>query len=431
MISVLRLALPAALTVLVVAVPVAGGADTAVVTLMAPEVQRVAAPAQPRGLQLQSGVVIDAKTGKVLWGKRRNAVRPIASTTKIMTAMVALARTDPQEKLVATNYRASLGESLLGLKPGERMTADDLLTALLLVSANDAADTFAARTARSRDAFVAAMNARARSLGLKRTIYGNAVGLDQPRTVSTANELALTARAAMSDPRFAEIVGQSKARLNSGSKVRRVENRNELVGRYDFVTGVKTGHTMKAGYVLVGAARRIDANVISAVLGEPSIVARNRDTMKLLRFGRAHFQPVGGPRAGSKALILKTSPGNDDVVVTPKQTLRSTATDGQTVGVVAETRSELRGPLDAGTRVGTAWLVRDGKRVAKTALVTASAVAAPSVADWLMFIVWRLLLVLMLCAFVFMMVLGWRFTRARKDSSTADERPVNASTARP
>ncbi|MBJ7347660.1 MAG: D-alanyl-D-alanine carboxypeptidase, partial [Thermoleophilaceae bacterium] len=388
-------------------------------------------PPQPRDLQLQSGVVIDARTGKVLWGKRRNVVRPIASTTKIMTAMIALARTSPEELLTATNYKASLGESVVGLKPGERMTAHDLLTALLLVSANDAADTFAARTARSRAAFVAAMNAKARALGLKRTVYGNAVGLDQPRTVSTANELALTARAAMSDPRFAEIVGQSKARLDSGSKVRRVENRNELVGRYDFVTGVKTGHTMKAGYVLVGAAKRVDANVISTVLGEPSIVARNRDTMKLLRFGRAYFQPVSGPRAGVKALILKTSPGGEDVVVAAKKTLRSTATDGQTISVVAETRSELRGPLEAGARVGTAWLVRDGKRIAQTALVTTSAVAAPSVADWLMFIVGRLLLVLTLCAFVFMMVLGWRFKRSRKKSSAADGRPVKASTARP
>ena len=140
----------------------------------------VPTPRTPRGVLAKSGMVLDAQTGRQLWARRVNQRRLIASTTKIMTAIVAISRTRPNEMLTATNYRAGIGESLLGLKPGEQMSAQDLIKGLLLESGNDAADTLAAGTASSRAAFVAAMNARARQYGLTRTRFSNPIGLDGP-----------------------------------------------------------------------------------------------------------------------------------------------------------------------------------------------------------------------------------------------------------
>ncbi len=400
----------------------AGPASGAITTLSGPTEIVVQAPREPHDLDAKAGVLIDAKSGRVLWSRSRNTVRPIASTTKIMTALVALSRTQPTDVLTATRYNAQLGESLIGLRAGERMIVRDLLTGLLLASGNDAADTLAAELAPSRAAFVAAMNRRARTLGLSRTHFGNSIGLDRPRTVSTAAELAELTRAALRNEEFARIVRRSHARLRSGARPRTVVNRNELVRRYGFVDGVKTGHTMKAGYVLVGSASRLDADVISVVLGEPSIAARNRDTLALLRYGRAHFKPLIAARKGKTAITVLTTPGDNPVPLVPRRTLRVAARDGETVKVMASTRDDVRGPLAKGARLGTVWVERNGKRVAETALVTASPVAEPTAVEWLGYVLGRSLPLLLLPLLAFMMVgaLLWRRARSgeRLDESS-------------
>ena len=150
----------------------------------------VATPSNPKSTNAKTAIVLDAGTGRVLWSKRPNTRRLVASTTKIMTALVAISRTSPTELITATNYRAGLGESLMGLKPGEKVSAQDLIRGLLLESGNDAADTLAAGTASSRAAFVAAMNRRAEQYGLTNTNFANPIGLDSPRNYSTAFDLA-------------------------------------------------------------------------------------------------------------------------------------------------------------------------------------------------------------------------------------------------
>ncbi len=417
-----RLAAAAAAVAAAVALVAAGPAAAAVTTLSGPTRVTVERPRAPGGLKPKAGVLIDSGTGRVLWSRDRNAVRPIASTTKIMTALVAMQRSQPGDVLRATHYRAQLGESLLGLQPGERMTARDLITALLLTSANDAADTLAVNLAPSKAAFVRAMNRRARAMGLRRTRFGNPVGLDKPRTVSTAAELAELARAAMRKREFARIVGKPHAHLKSGSRPRTVDNRNELVGSYDFVDGVKTGHTLKAGYVLVGSSSRLDASVISAVLGEPSVAARNRDTLALLRFGRAHFDVVSALPRARTAVTLQTTPGDNPVPLVTRRALRVAARDGDRVKVMAGTSDEVRGPLAKGTRLGTAWVELNGRRVDSTPLVTRAAVAEPTVAEWFGYALSRLLPVLCVLAILFMMGLGlkWRKNRSRAGQPVRD-----------
>lgn len=334
-------------------------------------------PAMPTATKAKTAVVMDAGTGRMLWALRPRERRLIASTTKIMTAMVAISRTKPDELLTATAYPAGAGESLLGLQPGERMTAEDLLKGLLLVSGNDAADTFAARTATSRGAFVDAMNRRARAIGLNDTLFGNPIGLDVPRTYSTAADLAKMTRSALREPRFANVVDKSRATLRSGSRTRRIKNRNPLVRKYSYVDGVKTGTTIAAGYLLVGAASKEDAKVISVVTGEPSESARDSDTMKLLKFGRAFYRPVQPLRRSSAALEVPVALQDIKVDAYPQRDVRFAVRNGERVRVTAVIPDELDGPLAAGTRVGTATVFRSGKQVGQVPLRLRSAVPAP------------------------------------------------------
>src|SRR6185503_3205974 len=144
---------------------------------------------------------------------------------------------------------------------------EDLLEALLLESANDAAVALAENISGSREAFVDEMNDRAGELGLDHTSYANPIGLDQSGNYSSARDLATLASVLLRNPRFARIVDMPKAILESGAHPRVVVNRNDLVAAYPWVSGVKTGFTLNAGNVLVGAAQRGPrARVVSAVL---------------------------------------------------------------------------------------------------------------------------------------------------------------------
>ena len=238
-----------------------------------------------------AAILIDARDGSVLLSKDPRERRAIASTTKLMTALLAVELAEPTDVFTAPAYAASPVESKINLRKGERMRVDDLLEALLLESANDAAVTIAEGVSGTRKRFVAAMNARARSLGLDDTSYANPIGLDDPLNYSTAADLAALARRLLRDEPLARIVNQPSAVLESGARRRVVNNRNDLIARFPFVDGVKTGHTRSAGYVLVGAATGpLGSKVISVVLGEPSEAARDADTLALLRYGLAQFR---------------------------------------------------------------------------------------------------------------------------------------------
>src|SRR4051812_887434 len=234
-----------------------------------------------------AAIVIDARTGERLYARHADDERAIASTTKLMTAMVTLARTRPGQVFAMPPYPASAAESKLGLRTGERMTVHDLLRAMMLPSANDAAYDLAVNIGGSKDAFVRLMNQRARALGLEHTHYSTPVGLDDAGNYSSARDLATLARRDLHNPTFARVVAMKSAALESGAVPRTVVNRNSLVLRYPYVDGVKTGHTLQAGYVLVGSAHRDGARVISAVLGTTSEAARDADSIALLNWGLA------------------------------------------------------------------------------------------------------------------------------------------------
>ena len=320
-------------------------------------------------------IVVDAATGEVLLDENADESRAIASTTKLMTALLTLERARLGETYTAVPYPALAAESRIGLRPGERMRVRDLLAALLLESANDASATLAARIAGSRRAFVRLMNQRARELGLRSTSYANPIGLDDPDNRSSARDLATLARRLLRDRRFARIVDRPSAELRSGSRPRVVANRNRLVRGHAFVDGVKTGHTRQAGYVLVGSASLRGARVVSVVLGEPSEAARDADTLALLRWGLGRFRRVrvlDEDRAVARAGVV----GFDGrrVALSPARSASATLRRGRGFSMRVEAPPELTGPLPAGRRVGRVTIVHDGRAVRTVPVVTTAAV---------------------------------------------------------
>ena len=251
------------------------------------------------------------------------------------------------------------------------MTVPDLLKALLLESANDAAVTLARGVAGSTDRFVDLMNERARELGLRDTHYANPIGLDDPGNYSSARDLAALASRLMRNRRFARIVDTPEARLASGAHPRMVDNRNLLIGALSVRDGVKTGHTIRAGYVLVGAAGTArSGRVVSVVLGEPSEAARDTDTLALLRWGLAQFKRVHPLRPGRTVEEADVAHRSEDAELVPARDVALTVRRGQRVTRRVSAPDELDGPLAAGTRVGSVSVLVDGRPVRRVALVT-------------------------------------------------------------
>ena len=332
--------------------------------------------AKPPRIDAKSAIVVEASTGQIAYALRPNERRPIASTTKLMTALLTLERGGLDDIFTAPPYAADPIESKLGLQTGERMTARDLLRALLLVSANDGAADLATGVSGSIPAFVEAMNARARALGLRDTAYANPVGLDDPDNYSTAADLVKLAIVLRRNRFFRETTDLERTRLRSGVRPRTIVNRNELLAQSPEVDGVKTGYTSSAGYVLVGSATHNGVTVVSAVLGEPSKAARNADSLALLRYGLSQFRQATPVRRGARLATTKVKYRNQDTIaLVAAAGVRRVVRRGAPVRVaVVGVPGQLEGPLGAGTRAATAVVSVSGRVIARVPVVTALAV---------------------------------------------------------
>ena len=231
-----------------------------------------------------AAILIEAETGTVLFAHNEHERRPMASTTKIMTALVALENAALQDVATVSREAVQVPGSDAGLRPGQTLTVLELLHGLLLPSGNDAANVIAEHVAGSQPAFVDLMNARAHELGALRTRFANAHGLDAPDHYSTAYDLAIIARAAMRFPTFSQIVATKVFEPASISRTWR--NTNRLLWSFEGVEGVKTGTTSGAGYCLVAAASRSGMRLIAVVLGSPD---RYDDAVRLLEYGFERF----------------------------------------------------------------------------------------------------------------------------------------------
>jgi len=336
-----------------------------------------AAAAQSSGPPALAGakaaIVMEATTGDVLYARNADEHRSIASTTKLMTVLVALQRTDLDDIFSAVDYNAGAAESQIGLIPGERMSVRDLLRAALLPSANDAAATLAVGTMGSTAAFVKEMNRKAAALGMRDTHYGNPVGLETGNNYSSARDLAALAIRLRRFEFFRRTVDLPRATLRSGAHVRTVINRNTLVRRVPDVNGVKTGHTGRAGNVLVGSASRDGVTVISVVLGEPSERVRDGDSLALLQYGlRSYAATTVLPEGRVLGKVPLRYRGGEFVDVVGGATIGRVLRAGTRTSVaVSGLPKEVDGPLPRGSRLGTAVVRAGGKVLARVPVVTA------------------------------------------------------------
>ncbi len=343
-----------------------------------------AAPAlaKPPHVDAKAWILIDPRDDSVLASKAPDKSLSIASTTKLMTAYLALHDLKPSQMVAAPNYHPEASAEIeLGLRPGERMRVRDLLYGLLLPSASDAAETLAVGVSGSVPAFVDEMNATAQRLGLTDTHYANPIGLDDPQNYSSARDLVTLASILLKNPLFARIVDTPAAELHSGDHPRTVTSRNTLLGRVPWVNGIKTGHTLDAGYVLVGSGTQDSTRLISAVLGTPSEAARDDDTLKLLEYGFSLYHPVQPVHAGQQLADPKLDYRGDHLPLIAKRGLPINLRQGQQVATHVTAPDEVSGAHQQGNVLGKVTVTVDGKRAASTALVAAHGVAAATTFD--------------------------------------------------
>lgn len=328
--------------------------------------------------------VLSTADGRVLWERDADDERAMASTTKIMTALLVLERAGLDEPVTVSARAAAVGESEAGLKAGQQLSVRELLGALLVQSANDAAIALAEHVAGDEAAFVALMNEKAASLGLRHTSFKNAHGLDERGHHTSARDLATLARVAMDDPLFAEIVAVPTIRFPraSGGTVK-FENTNPLIGSYPGATGVKTGWTDDAGYCLVASAERAGTELTAVILGARSTDARREDAESLLDWGFDHCVPFELASAEETAALVAVSDYLD--VTVPAVVAESASAvlfdlDGPVTRHI-DVRADVPAPVEAGQRLGTASVVQNGRLVAQVPIIAAESVPAPSPAD--------------------------------------------------
>jgi D-alanyl-D-alanine carboxypeptidase (penicillin-binding protein 5/6) len=326
-------------------------------------------------------LLVDAGDGTRLDAHAPSETRSIASTTKLMTAYLALRELPLQRELVAPSYHPELGESLMGLKAGEEVSVHDLLYGLLLPSGNDAAVALADGVAGSVPDFVDEMNVAAHRLGLEDTHYANPIGLDQTGNYSSAADLVTLAEKLRRDPTFRRIVDTPEKTVTSGSRTIHLDNTNTLLREYDWMNGVKTGHTLEAGNVLIGSAKQHGVTLVSAVLGAPSEQARDAGTLALLRYGFSLYRTATPVKDGERLASSALSYRDERLPLAASRQVRFTVRKGQDIETrVVSARPEVDSAT-RGERLGAAVITLDGEVQDRLPLVAARTVGGPSVGD--------------------------------------------------
>jgi serine-type D-Ala-D-Ala carboxypeptidase (penicillin-binding protein 5/6) len=256
----------------------------------------------PQGVKAKGAILADAATGQVLWGRGMNTERPMASVTKVMTALVVLESGNLDQEIrvpeAAFTYVWKYGGESAALRPGDVLTTQELLEALLLPSGADAAYTLANAYGPGLTAFIARLNATAAQMGLTRTHFTSPGGLPYPTetsTYSTPSDLLTLGLAAMRYPAFRSIVDQRFYHLPKGKGHHQYwwDNTNELIGYYPGAVGIKTGYTDDAGHCLLFEAVRNGRTLIGVVLDSPAtgVAAGAQDAARMLNWGFSLKQP--------------------------------------------------------------------------------------------------------------------------------------------
>jgi D-alanyl-D-alanine carboxypeptidase (penicillin-binding protein 5/6) len=328
--------------------------------------------AEPPQLTAAAAALGDLDTGEVLWQRKGAERLPIASVTKIMTALLVLETSDPREVVTASAAAAAQSGAELGLEEGEAVPVRDLLLALMLQSANDAAVALAEHVAGSVEAFVDGMNRRARQLGLEGTLFASPNGLDDSG-YSTARDLVALTTEAFAEPGFARLVSTRFHRIpGPDDESRRIQNRNALLWLYPGAMGVKTGYTASAGFCLVAAAERAGLRLVGVILGAPGEAFTDGAT--LLNHGYAAYerrtviaegQRLGPVEVGDRAVPAVAGAAVDALL-----------SRGEPVRVEIRPDPSLGLPIDDGQPLGVVEATADGVSLGEAPLLAAASVTA-------------------------------------------------------
>ena len=242
-------------------------------------------------IQADSAILIEASTGRVVYEKNPDEVRPPASMTKMMTCILGIERLAPHKLLTVSPFASATADSELTLQPAEQLEAEQLLHGMMLVSDNGAAVVLAQEMEGTVPLFAKAMNEKAREIGCEHTHFTNPNGLPNDAHVSTARDMAKIAAYCMKNKKFREIVSERRRTIYWSSPKGRwheAENSNHLLKTYEGINGIKTGWTEAAGGCLAASAKRGAVELIAIVMHSPDVNVRFEDARKLLDYGFAN-----------------------------------------------------------------------------------------------------------------------------------------------
>lgn len=329
----------------------------------------------------RAAVLIDDETNEIIWSQRAFERRDPASTTKIMTAIIAVESGRLDEWVTVSNKAAATPGSTMGVRAGDRYRLHDLLKGLLINSGNDAAVAIAEHLAGTEEAFVAQMNVRAGQMGLRNTRFRNPHGLTAANHYSSAYDLALLSLHARKYPVFRQIVCTTEEEVcgfnrHGESISRKLHNTNKLLFSYDWVDGVKTGTTSAAGQCLVTSAQVGNRRLTAVVLNSRD---RWSDTLRLLEWGFEHFSVEEVARKGEVYIRVPVLGGvrrtvdlmaRDDLRIIYGKDRR------EEIDVHVNLTPNLTAPLYKGQSVGSVTAVWNNTVLARTSLIVAEPVQA-------------------------------------------------------
>ena len=332
-------------------------------------------------LSAQSAILIEAESGQIICQKNADDKLPMASTTKIMTALVALELSSPETVITVHADAVGVEGSSVYLTEGEQLTLEQLLYAMMLESANDAAAAIAIGISGSIESFADEMNRKAKELGLSQTHFTNPHGLDHEEHYTTAYELSVITRSALQNELFGQIVATRKTTIPHAADncTRLLVNHNKLLRLYDGCVGVKTGFTKQSGRCLVSAAERNGVKLIAVTLNSPDDW---NDHTKLFDFGFTQFKSVSLCQPEDITLSLPVVGGvSNSVMAVNTEELSVTLPVGHgVITYVLETQHFEYAPLQAGQCLGKVIFYCDTNGdgiqevIAETALVSCNAI---------------------------------------------------------
>lgn len=318
----------------------------------------------------KSAIMIEASTGKILYEKNKDDKLPMASMTKMMTLLLIMEEIDAgrlkwDEMITTSEHAASMGGSQIFLEVGEQMSVEDLVKGICIASGNDASVAMAERIGGTEEKFVALMNQKAETLGLKNTHFENACGLDSDNHYSSANDMSVVARELVKHKKILEFSGTYEDYLRKNTeKSFWLVNTNKLVRYYQGVDGLKTGYTKEAGYCITTTAKRSNMRLITVVMGEPSSAVRNSETAEMLNYGFNTYEVSTLIDKNMKLKKQKVLMGKkDSVEIVPLSSvefLNQKAQENKKVSYQLEV-SELKAPVKVGDKVGKIKIIEEGK----------------------------------------------------------------------